>query len=97
MDTHKLVALVNCVDAFALAPQVAPPATFPVACNGELGVGDMIITPIDAIPVEKGTNTLWATFRGAHKIPKKNNQSTNGNTSGLIHRRSNTDVAAAPA
>ena len=36
-------------------------------------VGDMIITPIDAISVEKRTNASWAAFRGAHKISKKNN------------------------
>jgi hypothetical protein len=60
-------------------------------------VGDMIIAPIDAISVEKRTNASWATFRGAHKISKKTNQSTKGNTSGLIHRRSYADVAATPA
>ena len=60
-------------------------------------VGDMIIAPIDVISVEKQTNASWAAFGGAHKISKKNNQSTKGNTSGLIHRRSYADVAAAPA
>ena len=60
-------------------------------------VGDVIITPIDTISVEKRNNASWAAFRAAHKISKKNNQSTKGNTSGLIHRRLYADVAAAPA
>ena len=65
--------------------------------RGGWDVGDMIITPIDAIAVEKRTNASWAACRGAHKISKKTSQSTKGNTSGLIHRHSYADVAAAPA
>ena len=60
-------------------------------------VGDMIITPIDTISAEKRTNASLATIRGAHKISKKTNQGTKENKSGLIHRRSYADVAAAPA
>ena len=69
----------------------------PLASRSVGGVGDMIIRPIDAKSVEKRTNASWAAFRGAHKISKKTNQSTTGNTSGLIHRRSYADVAATPA
>ena len=60
-------------------------------------VGDVIIAPIDTISTHKRTNALWAVFRGAHKISKKTDKGTNGNTGGLIHRRSYADVAAAPA
>ena len=60
-------------------------------------VGDVIITPIDTISAHKCTTVLWTAIRGAHKISKKTNQSTKGSTSGLIHRRSYADVAAAPA
>ena len=60
-------------------------------------VGDGIFTPNDTISAQKRTNSLWAAIRGAHKISKKTNQGTKGNTSGLIHRRSYADVAAAPA
>ena len=60
---------------------------------GEPTVGDVIITPIDTISAQKRTNASWAAIRGAHKISKKTNQSTKGNTSGLIHRRSHADVA----
>ena len=60
-------------------------------------VGDVIITPNDMISAQKRTTTSWAVIRGTHKISKKNNQGTKGNTSGLIHRRSYVDVAAAPA
>ena len=60
-------------------------------------VGDVIITPIDKISAQKCTNASWTAIRGAHKISKKTNQSTKGNTSGLIHRRLYADVAAAPA
>ena len=61
------------------------------------GVGDVIFTPNDTISAQKRTNVSWAATRGAHKISKKTNQCTKGNTSGLIHRRSYADVAAAPA
>ena len=60
-------------------------------------VGDVIITPIDTISAQKRTNASWAAIRGAHKISKKTDLSTKGNTSGLIHRRSYADVAATPA
>ena len=34
-------------------------------------VGDMIITPIDTISIEKRTKASRAAVRGAHKISKK--------------------------
>ena len=72
-------------------------AVQPVICfHLVVRVGDMIISPIDTISAEKRTNASWAAIRGAHKISKKNNQSTRGNTSGLIYLRSYADVAAAP-
>ena len=60
-------------------------------------VGDVLITPNDMISAQTRNHALWAVIRGAHKISKKNNQGTKENTSGLIHRRSYADVAAAPA
>ena len=60
-------------------------------------VDDVIFTPNDTISVQKRTNVMWAAIRGAHKILKKKKQSTNGNTSGLFHRRSYAKVAATPA
>ena len=60
-------------------------------------IASAIIAPVDAISVKKRNNASWAAFRGAHKISRKTNQSTKGNTSGLIHRRSYADVAATPA
>ena len=65
--------------------------------NSQECVGDVIITPIDMISAQKRTNASWAAIRGAHKISKKTNQGTKGNTSGLIHRRLYADVAAVPA
>ena len=60
-------------------------------------VGDVIIIPNDAILAQKRTKALWATIRSAHKTSKKTNQGIKGNVSGLLHRRSYADVAAAPA
>ena len=60
-------------------------------------VGDVIFTPNDTISAQKCTNASWAIIRGAHNISKKTNKGTKGNRSGLIHRRSYADVAAAPA
>ena len=58
-------------------------------------VGDVIMIPNDTISAQKRTNASWAAIRGTHNI-KENNQSTKGNTSGLIHRRSYANVSAAP-
>ena len=65
--------------------------------NSQECVGDVIFAPNDMISVQKRTTIMWATIRGAHKIPKKKKQGTKGNTSWLIHRRSYADVVAAPA
>ena len=62
-----------------------------------VGDGDVIFTPNDTISAQNRTNASWAAIRGAHKISKKTNQGTKGNTSGLLHRRSYADVAAASA
>ena len=64
--------------------------------NSQECVGDVIITPNDTISAQKRTNASWAAIRGAHKISKKTNQGTKGNTSGIFHRRSYADVATAP-
>ena len=60
-------------------------------------VGDVMITTNDTISAHKRNNASWAAIKGAHKISKKNNQGTKGNTSGLVHWRSYAGVAAAPA
>ena len=60
-------------------------------------VGDVIFAPNDKISAQKRTTVMWAVLRGAHTIPKKKKQGTKGNTSGLFHRRSYTNVATAPA
>ena len=65
--------------------------------NSQECVGDVICTPNDTISAQKHTNASWAVIRGAHKISKKTNQGTKGNTSRLIHRRLYADVASARA
>ena len=60
-------------------------------------VPGVIFAPNDTISAQKCTNSLWASIRGAQKISKKTKQGAKGNTSGIIHRRSYADVAAAPA
>ena len=65
--------------------------------NSQECVGVVIFAPNDMISVQKRTTIMWATIRGAHKISKKTKQGTEGNTSGLLHRRLYADIAAAPA
>ena len=64
--------------------------------SAELSVGDVIFAPNDTISVEKRSNVMWAVIRGAHKIPRKKEQSTKGSTNGPSHWCIYTAVAAAP-
>ena len=64
--------------------------------NSQKCVGDVIFAPNDTISVETRTDIMWAKIRGAHKIPRKKKQGTKESIGELFHRRSYSEVAAAP-